>query len=95
MTRWLSLVALLIAAPLGAQTAWISGTVSDAETGAPLAGALVFLDGTAAVDTADAAGRFVFTATAPLATSVVAVRHGFGTATFLWPSDPRWVGSSP
>ena len=81
MRRWIPLVlASLVAAPLSAQTAWVSGRVVDATSGEPLADAEVFLSGTALGDVADGAGRFVFRAPVPRSANIVAARPGYGTA---------------
>ena len=82
MTRWL-LLALALALPAAApraQAAWVHGTVTDAETGAPLPGAHVFVSGTSLGDAADAEGRFVFRVPAPRSAPLTATMLGYGTA---------------
>jgi outer membrane receptor for ferrienterochelin and colicins len=53
-------VMLLAAFPAAAQTGAISGVVTDAETGAPIAGATVLLRGTPLATAASTEGRFLF-----------------------------------
>ncbi|MDT0632277.1 carboxypeptidase-like regulatory domain-containing protein [Rubrivirga sp. S365] len=79
--RLLVLIGLVaLATPPRAQTAWVNGTVTDAETGAPLPGAHVFVSGTLQGDATDAGGRFVFRADAPGSVQVTATMLGYGTA---------------
>ena len=74
----LALAALAPASALG-QGARVSGTVVDAETGAPLPGAHVFAAGTSVGDAADGAGRFAFSAR-PGPARLTATMLGYTTA---------------
>ena len=81
----LASAALVLAAapalvPVGlAQSARVSGTVVDAETGAPLPGAHVFASGTSAGAAADRAGRFAFSVR-PGPARLTATMLGYGTS---------------
>ena len=83
MPRLLAPLALaaLLAAPVLAQTGTLAGRVTDAATGAPLAGATVQLVGTSTGAAADAGGRFVIAAV-PVDTHAVRVSLvGYGLVT--------------
>lgn len=73
-------VLVAFAAPPRAQTAWVNGLVTDAETGDPVPGARVFVSGAAVAAETDGEGRFVFSTTAPRAAEIVAAREGYGAA---------------
>ena len=80
MSRWVLLaLSLALAAAPRAQAARVTGTVTDAETGAPLPGAHVFVSGTSVGDAADARGRFEI-AVDPGPARLTATMLGYGTA---------------
>ena len=80
MLRRLALPVLALAAVAHAQTATVAGTVRD-DAGAPLAGASVYLSGTARGTSADAEGRYEIADVPAGAYRVVASLVGYGAAT--------------
>ncbi|OZC04154.1 TonB-dependent receptor [Rubricoccus marinus] len=76
MTRLL-LLTLLLASGASAQTGRVEGTVRDAASGQPLAGANVVLDGTSRGAASDASGAFVISDVASGEVVLVATRVGY------------------
>ena len=81
---------LVLASAGAAQPARVTGTVVDAETGAPLPGANVFVAGTSRGASTDRAGAFELVLEAPTAARVTATMLGYETASawqLLQPGD--------
>ncbi|MQA91686.1 MAG: SusC/RagA family TonB-linked outer membrane protein [Gemmatimonas sp.] len=82
VTSWLGTLAaaaLLTAVPIQAtaQTSQVTGTVLDAETGAPLSSVQVFVDGTSAGALTNQGGAFVLEGVPPGTHTLVAQRIGY------------------
>ena len=77
----LTLVGLaLLASAATAQTTTVRGAVVDAESGAPVAGANVFISGSQTADAADGGGAFSFVTTLTGTVAVAASAVGYETA---------------